>query len=266
MSKGNKSKSQFTEQPRRSQAPGVCRLPALASFLSWTTNISEEEAQKTANIVANMNDPARGKLQFDRCESAAERLFLLGGNLVNERGVRITFATQAESELVEQSGVWAVGVLSEDLSEEKYKLSQQVQIGDYRVDFLLPEVSLVVEVDGHDFHERTKEQAAADKQRDRFLARRGLRIIRFTGSEIYADPRAVMAEVLDTAIAIRCVNVEVLYDEFSKGVDQGFEDGQIKGYEEGYEVGYAQRGLALEKPTAMQPMALALPDPSEAAE
>jgi very-short-patch-repair endonuclease len=44
-----------------------------------------------------------------------------------------------------------------------------------------------VECDGHDFHERTKEQAARDKKRDRDLLSRGVTTIRFTGPEIYKN-------------------------------------------------------------------------------
>ena len=65
----------------------------------------------------------------------------------------------------------------------------------YRVDFLIS-VELIdnsiypfiIECDGHDFHEKTKEQAAKDKKRDRELMALGYRVIRFTGSEIYDDP------------------------------------------------------------------------------
>jgi hypothetical protein len=46
---------------------------------------------------------------------------------------------------------------------------------------------LVVECDGHDFHDRTKEQAARDKKRDRILLTNGWPVARFTGSEIHAD-------------------------------------------------------------------------------
>ena len=47
---------------------------------------------------------------------------------------------------------------------------------------------LAVECDGHDFHERTKEQAARDRSRDRELQDAGVTIYRFTGSEIHNDP------------------------------------------------------------------------------
>ena len=45
---------------------------------------------------------------------------------------------------------------------------------------------LVVEVDGHDFHERTKEQAQRDKTRDRDLQAAGFIVFRFTGREVHS--------------------------------------------------------------------------------
>lgn len=48
-----------------------------------------------------------------------------------------------------------------------------------------PHVALAVECDGHDFHEKTKEQARRDKSRDRILISHGIHTIRFTGSEIF---------------------------------------------------------------------------------
>ena len=80
----------------------------------------------------------------------------------------------------------------------------QFKIGPYRVDFAVRYISglegaagLVVECDGHAFHEKTKEQAARDKSRDRFLAAAGYRVMRFTGSEIWADPISCAEQVLD---------------------------------------------------------------------
>lgn len=69
----------------------------------------------------------------------------------------------------------------------------QRKIGSYRADLalILHENNgthrLVVECDGHDFHERTKDQAAHDKARDRFLLEEGWPVMRFTGSEIHRD-------------------------------------------------------------------------------
>ena len=55
---------------------------------------------------------------------------------------------------------------------------------------------LVVEVDRHEFHERTKFQAARDRQRDRAMIAEGFRVIRFTGQEIYRDVEGCAEEVV----------------------------------------------------------------------
>jgi hypothetical protein len=55
---------------------------------------------------------------------------------------------------------------------------------------------LIVECDGHDFHERTKEQAARDRDRDRQAQLAGIEIFRFTGSEIWRDPLGCATQVL----------------------------------------------------------------------
>lgn len=82
-------------------------------------------------------------------------------------------------------------------------ISCQVQIGDYRVDFLLTDYSLktplhiVIECDGHNFHERTPDQALRDRSRDRAMQMMGARIFRFTGREIWRDPIKCAREVFE---------------------------------------------------------------------
>jgi len=86
-------------------------------------------------------------------------------------------------------------------------LFHQVKIQPYTVDFLLMFLhpfddstgGVIAECDGHDFHERTKEQAAHDKKRDRFLQSKGYKVLRFTGSEIWKDPCGCAATVLHQA-------------------------------------------------------------------
>lgn len=73
----------------------------------------------------------------------------------------------------------------------------QKQIGRYRVDFLIEDEkgkTIVVECDGHDFHERTKDQAQCDKKRDRELQSEGYKVYRFTGSEIFRTSGVCIAE------------------------------------------------------------------------
>jgi len=78
----------------------------------------------------------------------------------------------------------------------------QVEVIDWPVDFVFVILSpdghphrLAVECDGHDFHERTKEQAARDRSRDRALQTGGYTVMRFTGSEIHRDPLKCVLEV-----------------------------------------------------------------------
>lgn len=65
----------------------------------------------------------------------------------------------------------------------------QAQIGRYTADFVVTlfneKQPIIVECDGHDFHEKTKEQAQHDKKRDREMQALGYRVYRFTGSEIW---------------------------------------------------------------------------------
>jgi very-short-patch-repair endonuclease len=74
-----------------------------------------------------------------------------------------------------------------------FVLSQK-KIGAYTVDFYLfaktacsGPLRIVIECDGHDFHERTKQQAAHDRRKDRWLQSQGFIVMRYTGSEIWAD-------------------------------------------------------------------------------
>lgn len=80
-------------------------------------------------------------------------------------------------------------------------ITPQAKVGRFTVDFLFSchlkgKVDhVVVECDGHDFHEKTKDQAQRDKSRDRDLAAKGYTVLRFTGSEIYRDSKKCAEEV-----------------------------------------------------------------------
>ncbi|WP_339493077.1 endonuclease domain-containing protein [Pseudomonas sp. EA_15y_Pfl2_R67] len=89
---------------------------------------------------------------------------------------------------------------AQDLAE---KIEQEHWFGDsekhhrYRVDFLLKDARLIIELDGHDFHS-SKEQLAKDAERQRYLVRAGYVVIRFTGREIYQDVAGCVAQVTQT--------------------------------------------------------------------
>lgn len=101
-------------------------------------------------------------------------------------------------------------------------LEPQAALGEYRVDFLLryqeivPDAErpvrlkdgteipgskmsvahLIIECDGHDFHDRSKEQASRDRARDRELKKLGYDVFRYTGSDIWRNPMGVARDAL----------------------------------------------------------------------
>jgi very-short-patch-repair endonuclease len=73
--------------------------------------------------------------------------------------------------------------------QQEIKISKKVT---YRVDFLITVdyknqgmKGFVIECDGHEFHQKTKEQVEKDNQRTRDLQMKGLEVIRFSGTEIW---------------------------------------------------------------------------------
>lgn len=88
-----------------------------------------------------------------------------------------------------------------NVRDTKRFLRSQWKIDPYRVDFMVSTSlsdtapAVVVECDGHDFHERTKEQAERDRSRDREMQAKGYYVFRFTGSEIYRDAFKCAREV-----------------------------------------------------------------------
>ena len=84
----------------------------------------------------------------------------------------------------------------------------QAPIDRYRADFVVglrhcPNAAkIVVECDGHDFHERTKDQADRDKARDRLMQSLGYIVFRFTGTELYRDALKCADEVINHLIRI----------------------------------------------------------------
>lgn len=124
------------------------------------------------------------------CESPLERVMLA--------------ALVAVIEIEER---WPLNIIPPEIAMKsgggRLCLSPQVQLEDYRVDFLLADarfknpVRIVIECDGHDFHERTQDQALRDRSRDRVVQALGAKIVRFTGREIWRDPIACAREVFD---------------------------------------------------------------------
>jgi len=68
----------------------------------------------------------------------------------------------------------------------------QARVNGFRVDFLWPDLGLVVETDGLRYH-RTPAQQAADRRRDQAHAAAGLTPLRFTRAQVALEPAHVVA-------------------------------------------------------------------------
>lgn len=156
---------------------------------SRATKLLEEAAQEEAlRFIEGF-----GSLR-DRCESPIEELLmaaLYAGSNISEVGLHFLAADS----------------LGNAQFDEAAFIYQQVQVGRYRVDIAIIDATLpfeigeprlmIVECDGHDYHERTKEQARRDRQQDRFFQSKGFKVLRFTGSEIWADAHKCADEIVN---------------------------------------------------------------------
>lgn len=92
-------------------------------------------------------------------------------------------------------------------------ISPQVEIGKYRVDFVVqynephrmrPSETkpsekvqeVIVECDSQEWHERTEKERRYEKARDRYFTVKGYKVFHFTGKEITDDPFKVACEVI----------------------------------------------------------------------
>jgi very-short-patch-repair endonuclease len=84
----------------------------------------------------------------------------------------------------------------------------QFPVGKYRVDFAFPDVKLVVEVDGADFH-ASKEARGRDNERDRCLMLDGWRVVRFTGSQVWQNAIACAANAQDVYLSLKSARISM---------------------------------------------------------
>ena len=74
-----------------------------------------------------------------------------------------------------------------------YQFYRQKPIGDYIVDFFCPRVKLVIEVDGSQhFSDETTEY---DKIRSEYLSSLGLKVLRFTNTEVLTHIESVIESI-----------------------------------------------------------------------
>ena len=75
-----------------------------------------------------------------------------------------------------------------------YRFQRQRIIGNYIVDFYCPAAKLVIELDGGQHY--AESQQSADSKRDDFLKSKGLRVLRFSDTDVLKDTDAIMEEIM----------------------------------------------------------------------
>ena len=82
----------------------------------------------------------------------------------------------------------------------------QEKIEKYTVDFIIDLTVgedcnyIVIECDGHDFHEKTKAQVTKNNERDMDLKKAGYDVIHFNGSQIFNNPMKCANDTIDLII------------------------------------------------------------------
>ena len=80
------------------------------------------------------------------------------------------------------------------------KILPQYPIDRYSVDFYIPSINTVVELKGHEWHERHPAQVEKDNIRERFIQDQGFTLIRFSGREILRNGEALIQKLYDKAV------------------------------------------------------------------
>ena len=157
------------------------------------------------------NVSALNRIMREACESPAEQLMVAA--LAAELNVHLVdgptqyrrgrLVAQVPVPLLERYFIQIFPQHELELEGRKYRADFMIRLtraNDYRTENAIFSVGrsyldFVLEVDGHDYHERTKEQAKRDRSRDRAMFKAGYTVWRFTASEVYNDPAGAAHEV-----------------------------------------------------------------------
>lgn len=186
-----KGKRVFAAEP---DIESILSMPSEARVFEWaSTSLSDTRDLESAAFLAlalNAHDQSR---QFR------------GGRWL---GWLADILETAESPIEARLAVHLFGFITDNTTCRLYGQRKSLD-GKYRVDLAVTNedsdpkdadypgpIHIAIECDGHNFHERTKEQATRDKRRDRELTTEGWRVLRFTGSEIWNDPKSCSEQVL----------------------------------------------------------------------
>jgi very-short-patch-repair endonuclease len=76
---------------------------------------------------------------------------------------------------------------------KEYQFYRQKNIGNYIVDFYCPAARLIVEIDGGQHY--SEENILKDEARDKFFSNHGIRVLRFSNSDVFKNIEGVVTEI-----------------------------------------------------------------------
>jgi very-short-patch-repair endonuclease len=121
--------------------------------------------------------------------------------LLDNWALAATIESDCESPIEVEFGTQVL-IAMRAAGDEDWKLVPQYVLGPYRYDFAITrqkKLMGLIECDGKEFHS-TKEQLANDRAKDKLAAEKGVRIFRFSGSDICRDPKSCVRDVLHAII------------------------------------------------------------------
>jgi very-short-patch-repair endonuclease len=112
-----------------------------------------------------------------------------------------TIADVCESPIEVDLGVMFL-IAFRAIGDNDFQLVPQHVLGSFRYDFAITHQGKLIgliECDGKEFHSTT-EQMANDRAKDKLAAQMGVRMFRFSGSDIWRGPQGCVRQVLHTII------------------------------------------------------------------
>lgn len=147
-----------------------------------------------ASYVANLFEISiEEEIQAEGIESPIEQIFLIEWNFQEiQSGTKFPYYLVPQVPVERPGGKYILDFRIDFLSHA---------IGDFDLPTLdaIQEPLLGIELDGHIWHEKTKQQVEHHKERERFLLSQGWALLRFAGSEIVRSPDKCVQETLSLA-------------------------------------------------------------------
>lgn len=168
-----------------SKLPHKAQVIALA-YLDYLEDIAREQTQ----------DYEVPKIEFE-CASPIETIFNIAFYIYDNEYCRETGKILKAD--ICPFGYWIKGFLS---LEPQYEINVDGRkyIADFSVELVHWELGekgyeinkiplkILIECDGHDFHQKTRKQIIYDNERQLALQTAGYEVVRFSGSQIYKEP------------------------------------------------------------------------------